>query len=425
MVMSADQSVSLPVQEGYVMNLETEFVNHLATVKGAEFAIRDGVSEQLIYTPKNKAIFAFVQHYYSETGQVPTDVVLKTEFGIEISPVTSTINWVVDKLRDRYKKNEVQDLVIELAKTKDTPDKAMDLLAARTLEIQQNTSSTRYVWSAGDSKLFLSGLQDKILEGHYQGIPIGFDPIDNFTGGLKKSYLAFLVARPKRMKTFFICNAFIQQKLAGVKPMLVTMENTEEEVMLRISCLLSGYPWDLAQRGVYTPEAWALIEQTWDAFDAMGPHWIVRPPEDERTVPAIALQADKFGADSLIVSQFSYLQPTNPTYYSRPDHEKWGSIVMDLKGAASRPGKERPILVEAQVNREGDKLEDFSDMSLSQLGLTDKIGQVSDIVYALYQNKEMRDSQRIQFGIIEARNSDKHNWNIHTEFKTQTYLEVV
>lgn len=423
--MSAAPSASMEVYETPILNIEDEFINHLATSDGAEFAIRDGVSDQVIYTPKNKAIYAFVQHYYSETGVIPTDVVLKAEFNINVKPPQTTINWIIEKLRERYKKNKVQDLAIELAQNVDKPDSAMELLTARTLEIQQNSSSSRYVWASGDSKLFLSGLQDKILQGHYKGIPVGFDAVDNFTGGLKKSYLAFMVARPKRMKTFFVCNAFIQQKLAGAKPMLVTMENTEEEIMLRISCLLSGYPWDLAQRGEFTAAGWQLLMNTWNKFDALGEHWIVRPPEDERTVPSIVLQADKLGADSLIISQFAYLHPTNPIYYSRPDHEKWGSIVMDLKGAASRPGHERPILVEAQVNREGDRLEDFSDISLSQLGLTDKIGQVSDIVYALYQNKEMRDNQQIQFGIIEARNSDKSSWHIRTEFRDETYLELI
>lgn len=421
--MAEESNIALPVTP-IQLNIEEEFINHLAVPKGAEFIIRDGVTEQLILSPKNKAIYAFVRHYYSESGQVPTPTVLQEEFNITVIEPQTTVNWIVDKLRERYKKNEVEDLAIQLAKNVDNPDKAMELLEARTIEIQHNASSSRYVWAQGDSKLFLSGLQEKILEGHYQGIPIGFKKVDDFTGGLKKSYLAFLLARPKRMKTFFVCNSFIKQKLAGEAPMLVTMENSEEEIMLRISCLLSGYPWDLAQRGIYENNAWKLLENTWEEFDALGPHWIVRPPEDERTVPSIILQADKFGASSLILSQFAYLQPTNPVYYSRPDHEKWGSIVMDLKNAASRPGHERPILVEAQLNREGDKIEDFSDMSLSQLGLTDKIGQVSDIVYALFQNKAMRDEQQIQFGIIEARNSDKGNWLVRTEFRDQTYLEM-
>lgn len=268
--MNVDQfaDMTVPLQDIPALNIETEFVNHLATVKGAEFAIRDGVSDQVINAPKNKAIFAFVKHYYAESGHVPTASVLKEEFNVDVQEPETTIQWVVDKLRERYKKNQVKDLALELAKSVDNPDGAMDLLTARTIEIQQNATSSRYVWSAGDSKLFLSMLQEKVLEGHYQGIPIGFEQVDSHTGGLKKGYLAFLVARPKRMKTFFVCNSFIKQKLAGEKPMLATMENSEDEMMMRISCLLSGYPWDLAQRGIFEGSAWKVLEKTWADFDA-------------------------------------------------------------------------------------------------------------------------------------------------------------
>ena len=93
--------------------------------------------------------------------------------------------------------------------------------------------------------------------------------------------------------------------------------------------------------------------------------------------------------------------------------------------AATRPGNERPVYVEAQLNREGEKIEDFTEMGLGQLGLTYRIGQASDIVFALFQNKEMRDNHMVQFGIVEARNSDKHNWHIVTDYKNTTALEML
>lgn len=424
-MLELDDIVTIPtIKLPGPLDIELELINHLVIKESVEFVIRDGVSTDILYTPKYKAIYVFVQGYYSETGQIPTPAVLQSEFKIEISEPQSTINWVVDKLRERYQRNQIQDLALQLADLKDTAS-AMDTLVNKTIEIQKNSQSQRHIWAAGDSSLFLSNLQEKILQGHYQGLPLGFSAVDNFTGGLKPGYLAFIAARPKRMKTFFVLKAFIAQKLAGHRPVLFPLENTVEEVMLRISCLLSGYPWDLAMRGIIDTKGWNLLEKTWKEFDALGPHWIIRPPYEERTVGSLMLQADKLDADSVIISQFYNIEPSNTTFYNRPDHEKWGSIAIDLKDAATRPGKERPIYVEAQLNREGDSLEEFSDMSLSQLGLSDKIGQVSDIVFALYQSKELRDNQQIQFGIIEARNTDKSSWYIHSEFKTSTYLELL
>ena len=73
----------------------------------------------------------------------------------------------------------------------------------------------------------------------------------------------------------------------------------------------------------------------------------------------------------------------------------------------------------------GSRVSVFTEMGLGQLGLTDRIGQASDIVFALFQNKEMRDNHMVQFGIVEARNSDKHNWHIMTEYKNTTSLEMI
>jgi replicative DNA helicase len=418
MLVSVDQSVSV------ALDLEREFLSHLSDRNSLETAIRDGVSTDLFYAPKNKAIYTFAQHYLNETKQAPSPAVLATEFAnFDIPEPQASIEWVVTKLRERYQSNQVESLMFALADKVGEPSEAMDYLRATMMEIERNSMSTKHVWAAGDHKLFLSQLQDKIMAGQYQGLPIGFDAVDTFTGGLKPGYLAFLAARPKRQKTFFILNAFIKQKQAGYKPALFTLENTEEEVMLRISCMLSGYPWDLAQRGIIDTKGWKLLEESWEEFDALGDHWISRPPMDERTVSAMLLAADKFESDSVIISQFKYIQPM--VQYKRPDHEKYAEIVMDLKGAATRPGSERPILVEAQFNREGESIDEFMDIGLGQLGLTDMIGQAADVVYALYQNKDMRAQGHTQFGIIEARNHDKKNWYVRSEFKNSTYMELV
>lgn len=424
---SADQSVSMTFQTNTTsLDIEQELINHLLIKDDVEYIFRDGLSVDLIYTPQYKAVFNFARHYYGETGNSPTQAVLMTEFPtLELGNTQSSVQWVVDKLRERFQRNRVQDLALKVGELSHEPADAMKYLSAEVHDIQKKSTSQKHIWRAGDSPLFLNMLADQIEEGFYQGLPVGFKEVDQFTGGLKPGYLAFLAARPKRMKTFFILKAFIEQKRAGHRPILFTLENTDKEIMLRISCLLSGYPWDLAQRGIVNETGWKLLENAWREFDSLGDHFIAYPPADERTVPAMMLHADHLEADSMIISQFNYIQPSNDYYYKRPDHERWASIVDDLKLAATRPGSERPVYVEAQLNREGERIEDFTEMGLGQLGLTDRIGQASDIVFALFQNKEMRDNHMVQFGIVEARNSDKHNWHVMTDYKNTTGLELI
>lgn len=424
---SADQSVDMTFQvQQASLDIEQELINHLLIKDDLEYVFRDGLSVDLIYTPQYKAVFNFAKHYYGETGESPTPAVFATEFpDIEVGATQSSVQWVVEKLRERFQRNKVQDLAVKLAESSQDPPEAMRLLSTEVHDLQKKSQSQKHIWRAGDASIFLNMLEEEIMQGFYQGLPTGFAEVDKFTGGLKPGYLAFLAARPKRMKTFFILKAFIEQKRAGHKPILFTLENTDKEIMLRISCLLSGYPWDMAQRGVINEAGWKLLENAWREFDSLGEHFIAYPPADERTVPAMMLHADHLGADSVIISQFNYIQPSNDYYYKRPDHERWASIVDDLKLAATRPGTERPVYVEAQLNREGEKIEDFTEMGLGQLGLTDRIGQASDIVFALFQNKEMRDNHMVQFGIVEARNSDKHNWHVMTDYKNTTGLEMI
>ena len=111
--------------------------------------------------------------------------------------------------------------------------------------------------------------------------------------------------------------------------------------------------------------------------------------------------------------------------YYKSDHEKWGSIVVDLKMAATKSGAERPWYVETQLNREASSMSEMQDADLSQLGLTDMWGQACDIMFCLYQNRDLRASGLTEFGIIEARNSDKNSWLVHSEFKKGTELKIV
>ena len=406
-------------------DLEQELIFHLLKRESLESMIRDGFDTDLIYAPKYKAAFSFARDYYSKYSDAPTPEVMHTEFpNINLAEADTPVDWVIEQLRERYQRNEIQDLTLALAQNVGTPDKAMEMLVERVMDIQRTSISNKYIYGPGDHKVFLSDLQDKIMAEQFKGLPIGFKAVDAFTGGLKPGWLAFLAARPKRQKTFHMLNTFIKQKQAGYRPFLNTLEVPKEEVMLRLSCMLSGYPWDLAHRGHIDAQGWKLLAEAWEEFDALGDHWISQPPVEERTVPAMLLQADKVDADSLLISQFRYIVPVN-NYHGKPTHEKFAENVVDLKVGAMRPGKERPIYVEAQFNREGESIEEFSELGLGQLGLTDMIGQAADIVFALYQNKDMHEQQHTQFGIIESRSTDKKNWYIHSEFKKATRLELV
>lgn len=404
------------------LDLEQEFLSHLADQTSVEFFLREGVSSELLINPLVKGVYHFVQHQFAESGKVPTEKVLSMEFPAASFGVTETTpNYLVDKLRERYQRNSVNKVLTEVAEVANhDPSLAMNKLRDKVFEIERNSLSQRHVWKPGDHKMFIHNLQQKIVAGMYKGVSIGFPDIDKFTGGVKAGNLAYILARMKRQKTFLSLNAFIAQVIADEAPYFQTLENTEEEIMLRISCMLSGVPWDAAQKGQLMSPDWKKIDKAWDDF-SQHKFWIEMPPLDERTVNHFVMKADKVGAGPLIISQFKYIRGTKDFY--RPNEEP-AEVAVDLKRAAIRPGNERPIIVEAQFNRGGDSMEELEDFDGSKVGLTDMIPQAADTLYGIFQNKDMRANNTLEFGILEARNHGKAAWYIETQYINSTYIKL-
>lgn len=408
-----------------VLDIEDEFALHFSDKDSLEYFLREGVSQDLLYRPRIKSIFQFASHHFNTTGKAPSLAVLDTEFpDYDFIAPQSEHQWVVEKLRERYQRNKVDDLTTELAKRIDTPADAMSFLRDQFIEIEKTSLSSRHIFKPGDYKLFITQLQEEILAGQYRGASIGYQEIDDYTGGTRDGQIAYILARPKRQKTFNVLQAFIMQALQDRKPILNTLELSEKEIKLRLSCMLSGVPWDRAQKGALMPSDYKDFERAWAEFDSkVAGYFIEAPAFDERTVPSLVLKADKLGAESILISQFKYVNGSKD-YYRNP-YDESAEVAVALKQACTRPGAERPFFVEAQFNRGGDSMEELEDFDASKVGLTDMIPQSADILFGLFQSKDLRASGQLEYGIIESRNTDKAAWYLRTEFKTTTELELV
>lgn len=415
---SADQSASGP------LDLEQEFLDHLTDFDSLRYIVRDSFDGEILNHPNHRSVYHFAREYFTANGTSPTPEVLKTEFPkLELYERNAAIEWVIEKLRERYQRNRVQEMTRRLAKMSDRPAEALSFLREQTIDIERKSVTEKTVWTPDDFGDFLIRMKDKILQGQFKGHSFGFKEIDDFTGGNKPGYLSGLAARPKRQKTFYAIQSWIANICAGRSCVFFPLENTTDEIILRASCMLSGVPWDQAQRGEIMPKDEELMKQAWSDFNGTGKAFIARPAPGERKVSDLLLIADKLEAENVVVSQFKYVEPMKDYYKS--DHEKWGSIVVDLKMAATQSGSERPWYVETQLNREATSMSEMQDADLSQLGLTDMWGQACDIMFCLFQNRDLRASGLTEFGIIEARNSDKHSWLVHSEFKKGTELKIV
>jgi hypothetical protein len=406
------------------LDYEEELCRHLTDEGSFKKILSEGVEDGLLNNPLHKRILAFARHHYTETGKAPALAVFATEFpGFTFDQPESSIEWTIEKLRHRYKKNGIDDLLLTVAHKREDPNAAMTLLRDRVMEIDRATLSNGDTFKSGDSPLFFEELADAIIQGQFKGVTTGFKDIDHYMGGFKSGGLAFILARPKRKKTFLWQRSFIGAIMEGESPYMVTTEVTLNEMKRRMLCQISSYSWNQMEKGELVPgtREWKDLQEQWVKFDeTYGRYQIEMPPPGERTVAAIFQKAERFGASALYISQFAYLEGTKDFY--RQDHEKHGEIVYDLKTMAVRHSI--PVYVEAQFNRGGDSMQELMDFDAGKVGLTDKIPQVADHIFAIFENRELSANGVLEFGQVLGRSSPSGCWYIQTDLINSTYFHV-
>jgi len=422
--------MELPKSRG---DFEQDFVSYLTNSEALSYFIRESVHPKLLTGNKARAIYDFAVKYREDSQDTPSLEVLQTEFPkFEFVEPNGSPQWIVEKLREQFNRGFTQTLTRDLSHlaTKD-PEKAIQFIRTKVFEQEQIAGSQSYVYTGDYFGTYMDMYNDKQENGYFRGFSLGWDEIDKFTGGLRAGHLAFLLARPKRFKTWMILNAFLAQARQGEVPGLWTLELTVEEIMARIGCMISGFSFNQWHLGLAEYEDKQRVIDAFEEFNSKYNFYILRPPPEERTVPHLLADVRKHGITSMLIDQLSFLEPKKD-WYSRPDLAT-ADIVYDLKKAATKQGEEIPIYCAAQLNRQAEdprkKKDDDADKEsdsilASTAALTGAIEQVADHLYGLKRTKEMWESGYVRFEVVESRHHDLGRWHIGVDLKQQTSFDI-
>jgi replicative DNA helicase len=236
---------------------------------------------------------------------------------------------------------------------------------------------------AKPSQQIATDLVSRMTTPRARGLPTGFFHLDKMLGGgLRPGQLVILAARPSVGKSAFAGNVAGNVARGGTAVLFVTLEMTDEELMLRLvsrearltadeimSGTLEEYNLDAAMRGVEVVANWPL--------------WI-----DERAgrtmtqIAALArLHCSRDGVGLIVVD---YLQLIQPDDRKANRQEQVASISRDLKLLAR--SLEVPVIALAQLNR-GIESRDDKTPRMSDLRESGAIEQDADIIAFLDRPK--------------------------------------
>ncbi|MBX3424846.1 MAG: replicative DNA helicase [Pirellulales bacterium] len=230
----------------------------------------------------------------------------------------------------------------------------------------------------------------------FGGLETGFDDYDQMTGGLQKSELIILAARPSMGKTALAMNMAEHVVLQLRQPVLfVSLEMAAIELGDRLLCSVAGVNGHRLRNGTITQEERRkLVEAAGELSQA--PLHIDDSPS--RTMTEIAAQARRLKKrEGLSLIVIDYLQLIEPDNARDPRQEQVSKIARRLKGLARE--LDVPVLCLAQLNRQVEASRD-NKPQLSHLRESGAIEQDADVVMFVhreeyYQSNE-EDRERVR-----------------------------
>lgn len=395
------------------IDLDNELVQQILVPENLLELKNAGVGPHMVRDTNLKPFVQFIFDYLTEYGKPPNDSVIDYEFE-NISRTGPSVDpeFLADKLKERFVRSRHKSILNDLADAVE-PEQFVDTLITNAHDVWSQISSKKHILTSEDYREIIEEFKN-YAENSQQGATYGFKDVDEHTGGAGPGHLTFFVARPKRFKSWFLLNAFIEQRRQGFTPILFTLELTEKDMYKRLMCLVSGVSYSRMVKNSLMPSEWKQIEDSMAEFNALGPAYIVHPGFEDRKVSNFVLESSKIDADVVLIDQLSFVHPEKNT--GRSD-ENTKAIVHAMKVAATK--QEIPYICVCQFNREAAQLEDLA--GADKIGLSRSIEETADLLIALHRNEDEADLNVVRLRILEGRYCKSNaSWGVKVNLQNKT-----
>lgn len=398
--------------------LEDDLLDHLATPEGATAVWKERLHPEVIPDSDQgiRDALRFVIEYMDEYREPPSIAVLAEETGYdEFKLPTAPIEYVISKLRDRYTKRNLREIIKKAARLSAAPHEAINYSLNELQRVKLETAprgstvTTKTLGSVLDN--YLRAADDP--EGM---ISFGYHLMDEHLGGLRLGELAVILARPKRYKSWQLTKSAVAAFMSEKNVFFETMELTEDEMSARFLCMVSGVSWYKYQRRLLSREELDHMDQTYrEMLEWPATATFHRAKLGERNVANIVAHAQEAEADVVYIDQLSWFDGAK-------DERAWqkiGQVMEELKSAAQH----FPIFMAAQYNRAQANEEGIGD--IANIGLADAIGQTADLLLGMYASRDMLENKLLHLGIVESRSFEPTAWEVKVELTERSNFKMI
>jgi replicative DNA helicase len=412
--------------------LERKLLSLLTTKEGCARVWEQGLRGIVFEEPINRAVFDWMLDYWRENQmqQPPTWVIMQHEFpNVPFEDeVEESVDWLIDRLKDRYLINQAQSSMLSTAKDVDGDPAGVIQRAWREMyDLVEQTmprhSRSNMASNVSDRRERYRARNDGA---NLNGVTMGLREVDTHTRGLLPSELCAVAAYTKTGKSFLLANAFVAAHKAGLVPIMFTLEQRIPEMEDRIDALYSGVSYGHLEGGTLTFEDSRILRAAQDDMEERGPAYVERPSRGDRTVKNMVSRARQVGANYLLIDQLSFIDADRDYTGDRALTAKHGDLIFELKDEISRESAGAlPCMIAVQLNRETQRDRNNGGRGgLANFANSSMIEQTVDFALGLWRNDEMRANNSMGLDIMGCRRGERKNWLLRWELSERAAIEV-
>lgn len=440
-----DISLELTGQQPQSLEAEQSVLGAVLLEPGCLVTVLEYLNADCFYTKQHRQIFSAILTMFSSGQQIDfitvLDEVIKEQVFdssqsakvylaqlMEMVPSISNIESYCKIVQERYYLrtllNVANDIIDKVSETQGDAKNLLDLAEQRIFDIRQGrdasglTRINEVIIQAYDQLQKLSSDQ----RSKYIGLPTGFSGLDAILGGLNKSDLIIIAARPAMGKTSFALNIAANcAAKTGKQVAIFSLEMSKEQLVSRMLSSEAMVDSHNLQMGTLSTEEWVRLAS---AAEMLSQTQIYLDDHSNATVADMKAKLRRLPDLGLVVIDYLQLMSTGGR---RNDNrvQEVSEITRNLKIMAKELNV--PVITLSQLGRGPDSRTEHRPM-LSDLRESGSIEQDADSVLFLYRDayytKEEAADQNLAECIVSknrhgATDTVLLHWDgAHTRFST-------
>ncbi len=368
---------------------------------------REKISGADLYRKEHRLIFEAMCRLYEADQAIDTitvaealerDGVLAEIGGVDLlndlSATVATAANVVFHARIVREKAILRELIhtssliaAEAYEASGEADEILDRAQGRIYAVAEQTRKGGFESVASVVPQTYRAIEEAYLrKGDVTGLRTGFAELDKKTGGLQRSDLIVLAARPSMGKTSFALNlAYNVAVKEKVGVAVFSLEMSKEQLVMRMLCSSTGMGFDLhdVRRGKIRPEDWPRLTEACGRL-AEAPIFI----DDSSALSVLEMKAKSRRLKQqhdvgLVIVDYLQLMTTPGRVESR--QQEISAISRNLKALAK--DLDLPVMALSQLSRAVEQRGGDHKPILSDLRESGSIEQDADVVMFIYREE--------------------------------------